>query len=291
MRKILNIVMIAVTACWLTSCRVFEVEDELYDIDKEQAMVTMQLHYVEYSEDMADELPTSYRISLYSHSRLHNTGIAFVSERDGEQFTTTLRRSTDTISYHGYMQPGYYRLLTYNRADGFSVDSTAAVVENEGGLIKALPEPLYLGTWAGELKSGEQYGMSVTVRQRTKRFAFRVEVPMDDTLTYVSSEGRLSNAFYRLDVSNDAIDAAALGTVALDMRAEELDGARGVVLVGEANLLWPGDEEYARLGVTQSLTVDVRLAGPSGEQVRRVVIDEATMSSHTRLLTETQGQP
>ena len=291
MRKILNIVMIAVTACWLTSCRVFEVEDDLYDIDKEQAMVTMQLHYVEYSEDMADELPTSYRISLYSHSRLHNSGIAFVSERDGEQFTTTLRRSTDTISYHGYMQPGYYRLLTYNRAEGFSVDSTAAVVENEGGLIKALPEPLYLGTWAGELKSGEQYGMSVTVRQRTKRFAFRVEVPMDDTLTYVSSEGRLSNAFYRLDISKDAIDAAALGTVALDMRAEELDGARGVVLVGEANLLWPGDEEYARMGVTQSLTVDVRLAGPSGEQVRRVVIDEATMSSHTRLLTETQGQP
>lgn len=291
MRKILNIVMMVVTACWLTSCRVFDVEDDLYDIDKEQAMVTMQLHYVEYSEDMADELPTSYRISLYSHSRLHNTGIAFVSERDGEQFTTTLRRSTDTISYHGYMQPGYYRLLTYNRAEGFSVDSTAAVVENEGGLIKALPEPLYLGTWAGELKSGEQYGMSVTVRQRTKRFAFRVEVPMDDTLTYVSSEGRLSNAFYRLDISKDAIDAAALGTVALDMRAEELDGARGVVLVGEVNLLWPGDEEYARMGVTQSLTVDVRLAGPSGEQVRRVVIDEATMSSHTRLLTETLGQP
>ena len=291
MRKILNIVMMVVTACWLTSCRVFDVEDDLYDIDKEQAMVTMQLHYVEYSEDMADELPTSYRISLYSHSRLHNTGIAFVSERDGEQFTTTLRRSTDTISYHGYMQPGYYRLLTYNRAEGFSVDSTAAVVENEGGLIKALPEPLYLGTWAGELKSGEQYGMSVTVRQRTKRFAFRVEVPLDDTLTYVSSEGRLSNAFYRLDVSKDAIDAAALGTVALDMRAEELDGARGVVLVGEVNLLWPGDEEYARMGVTQSLTVDVQLAGPSGEQVRRVVIDEATMSSHTRLLTETQGQP
>ena len=71
----------------------------------------------------------------YSYSKLSNTGFAFVSEMDGERFTTTLDRSTDTISYHGYVQPGYYRLLTFNRAEGFSVDSTAAVVENVGGRV------------------------------------------------------------------------------------------------------------------------------------------------------------
>ena len=249
MSRILNIVMMTVTACWMSSCRVFEVEDDLYDISKEQASVTMQLCYVEHSEDMADELPSSYRIRLYNHCKLPNTGFAFVSERDGERFTTTLRRSMDTISYQGYMQPGYYRLLTYNLAEGISVDSTAAVVENEGGLIKAMPDPLFLGTWAGELKGGEQYSTRVTVRQRTKRFAFRVEVPLDDTLTYVSNTARLNNVFYRLDA-----------------------------LFGEANLLWPGDEEFASLGVKQSLTVDVRLAGPGGDEERRLVIDEATVT-------------
>lgn len=278
MSRILNIVMMTVTACWMTSCRVFEVEDDLYDISKEQASVTMQLCYVEHSEDMADELPSSYRIRLYNHSKLPNTGFAFVSEIDGERFTTTLRRSTDTISYQGYMQPGYYRLLTYNQAEGISVDSTAAVVENEGGLIKAMPGPLFLGTWAGELKGGEQYSTRVTVRQRTKRFAFRVEVPLDDTLTYVSNTARLNNVFYRLDVAKDAVDATALGMASVEMRAEALEGSRGVVLFGEANLLWPGDEEFASLGVKQSLTVDVRLAGPSGEQERRLVIDEATVT-------------
>ena len=268
----------AVTACWITSCRVFEVDDDLYDISEEQALITMQLCYVEHSEDMADELPSSYRIRLYSYSKLSNTGFAFVSEMDGERFTTTLDRSTDTISYHGYMQPGYYRLLTFNRAEGFSVDSTAAVVENVGGLIKAMPEPLFLGTWAGELKGGEQYSTSVTVRQRTKRFVFRVEVPLDETLTYVSNTANLNNAFYRLDVSEDAIDATSLGTVPLEMRAEALNSALGVALVGEANLLWPSDEEYARMGVKQSLTVDVRLAGPGGDEERQIVIDEATGS-------------
>ena len=291
MRRILNIVLMAVTACWMTSCRVFEVEDDLYDINKEQATMTMQLCYVEHTEDMSDELPLSYRIRLYNRSQLPNQGFAFISEKDGERFTTTLNRSTDTISYNGYMQPGYYRLLTYNRADGFSVDSTAAVVENEDGLIRALPEPLFLGTWAGELQCGEQYSTSVTVRQRTKRFSFRVEIPLDDTLVYVSNTARLSNAFYRLDVAKDAVDASALGTVLLEMWAEMPEGVRGVMLVGNANLLWPGDEEFARLGVKQSLTVDVRLAGPSGEVVRRVVIDEATMGSHTRLQTGTLGQP
>lgn len=278
MSRILNIVMMTVTACWMTSCRVFEVEDDLYDISKEQASVTMQLCYVEHSEDMADELPSSYRIRLYNHSKLPNTGFAFVSERDGERFTTTLRRSTDTISYQGYMQPGYYRLLTYNQAEGISVDSAAAVVENEGGLIKAMPDPLFLGTWAGELKGGEQYSTRVTVRQRTKRFAFRVEVPLDDTLTYVSNTARLNNVFYRLDVAKDAVDATALGMASVEMRAEALEGSSGVALFGEANLLWPGDEEFAILGVKQSLTVDVRLAGPSGEQERRLVIDEATVT-------------
>ena len=278
MSRILNIVMMAVTACWMTSCRVFEVDDDLYDISKEQASVTMQLCYVEHSEDMADELPSSYRIRLYNHSKLPNTGFAFVSERDGERFTTTLRRSTDTISYQGYMQPGYYRLLTYNLAEGISLDSTAAVVENEGGLIKAMPDPLFLGTWAGELKGGEQYSTRVTVRQRTKRFAFRVEVPLDDTLTYVSNTARLNNVFYRLDVAKDAVDATALGMASVEMRAEVLEGSRGVVLFGEANLLWPGDEEFASLGVKQSLTVDVRLAGPSGDVERRLVIDEATVT-------------
>ena len=195
MSRILNIVMMTVTACWMSSCRVFEVEDDLYDISKEQASVTMRLCYVEHSEDMSDELPSSYRIRLYNHSKLPNTGFAFVSERDGERFTTTLPRSMDTISYQGYMQPGYYRLLTYNLAEGISVDSAAAVVEKEGGLIKAMPDPLFLGTWAGELKGGEQYSTSVTVRQRTKRFAFRVEVPLDDTLTYVSNTARLNNVF------------------------------------------------------------------------------------------------
>lgn len=278
MSRILNIVMMAVTACWMTSCRVFEVDDDLYDISKEQASVTMRLCYVEHTEDMADELPSSYRIRLYNRSKLPNSGFAFLSERDGERFTTTLRRSMDTISYQGYMQPGYYRLLTYNLAEGISVDSTAAVVENEDGLIKAIPEPLFLGTWAGELKGGEQYSTSVTVRQRTKRFAFRVEVPLDDTLTYVSNTARLNNVFYRLDVAKDAVDATALGMVSVEMRAEALEGASGVVLFCEANLLWPGDEEFASLGVKQSLTVDVRLAGPSGEQEQRLVIDEATVT-------------
>lgn len=279
MKRFLSIVMMALTACWMTSCRVFEVEDDLYDISKEQATMTMQLRYVEHSEDMADELPSSYKIQLYRNSKLLNSGFAFVSERDGERFMTTLDRSTDTIGYHGYMQPGYYRLLTFNQAEGFRVDSTAAVVEHEDGIIKAMPESLFLGTWAGELKGGEQYSTSVTVRQRTKRFAFRVEVPFDETMTYVSSEGRLSNAFYRLDVAKDAIDATALGTIPLEMRAEMLEGAHGVVLVGEANLLWPGDDEFARIGVKQSLTVDVRLAGSGGDEERRIVIDEATGSS------------
>ena len=279
MKRFLSIVMMALTACWMTSCRVFEVEDELYDISKEQATMTMQLRYVEHSEDMADELPSSYKIQFYRNSKLLNSGFAFVSERDGERFMTTLDRSTDTIGYHGYMQPGYYRLLTFNQAEGFRVDSTAAVVEHEDGIIKAMPESLFLGTWAGELKGGEQYSTSVTVRQSTKRFAFRVEVPFDETMTYVSSEGRLSNAFYRLDVAKDAIDATALGTIPLEMRVEMLEGAHGVVLVGEANLLWPGDDEFARMGVKQSLTVDVRLVGPGGDEERRIVIDEATWSS------------
>ena len=279
MRRILLGMMMAVMACWMTGCRVFEVEDDLYDIDKEQATVSLQLCYVEHSQDVTDQLPSSYRIRLYSDSKWRNTGLAFVSERDGERFTTTLRRSTDTISYHGYLQPGYYRLLSYNQAEGFTVDTTAAVVDNNGGLIKALPEPLFLGTWAGSLKGGEQYTTSVTVRQRTKRFAFRVEVPLDDTLTYVSSTGYLSNAFYRLDIAQDAVDATALGTVALEMRAEPLSGARGVVLVGEANLLWPSEEEYAHMGVSQTLTVDVGLEAPCGAVERRIVIDEATRSS------------
>ena len=275
MRRILNIVMMTVTACWMTSCRVFDVQDDLYDIDKEQATVALQLRYVERSEGMT-ELPTSYRIQMYSDSKWPNSGFAFESEKDGARFTTMMRRPTDTLSYHGYMQPGYYRHLTYNQAEGFSVDSTAAVVKNAGGVIKAMPETLFLGTWAEELKGGEQYGASVTVRQRTKRFAFRVEVPLDDTLMYVSNTARLSNAFYRLNVSEDAIDATALGTVLLEMRAEALNEAHGVALVGEANLLWPSDEEYARMGVKQTLTVDVRLAGPGGELERRIVIEEAT---------------
>ena len=279
MRRILLGMMMAVMACWMTGCRVFEVEDDLYDIDKEQATVSLQLCYVEHTQDVTDQLPSSYRIRLYSDSKWRNTGLAFVSERDGEQYTTTLRRSTDTISYHGYLQPGYYRLLSYNQAEGFTVDTTAVVVDNNGGLIKAMPEPLFLGTWAGSLRGGEQYSTSVTVRQRTKRFAFRVEVPLDDTLTYVSSIGHLSNAFYRLDIAQDAVDATALGTVALEMRVEPLSGAHGVMLVGEANLLWPSEEEYARIGVMQTLTVDVGLEAPCGAVERRIVIDEATRSS------------
>ena len=275
MRRILNIVMMAVTALWMTGCRVFDVEDDLYDISKEQALVTMQLRYVEQSEDMA-ELPAAYSIRMYSHSELPTARFAFVSDKNGAQFTTTLPHSTDTLIFHGYVQPGYYRLLTYNQAEGFSVDSTAVEVENAGGMIKAMPGTLFLGTWAEELKGGEQYGASVTVRQRTKRFAFRVEVPLDDTLMYVSNTARLSNAFYRLNVSEDAIDATALGTVVLEMRAEALNGAHGVTLVGEANLLWPSDEEYARMGVKQTLTVDVRLAGPGGELERQIEIEEAT---------------
>ena len=51
MRRILNIVLMTVTACWMTSCRVFDVEDDLYDIDKEQAKVALQLRYLERSED------------------------------------------------------------------------------------------------------------------------------------------------------------------------------------------------------------------------------------------------
>ena len=58
--------------------------------------------------------------------------------------------------------------------------------------------------------------------------------------------------------------------------------ADGKVLIGSGQhvdgLLWPGDDEYARMGVKQSLTVDVRLAGPSGDEERRIVIDEATGS-------------
>ena len=290
MRRILNIVLMMVTACWMTGCRVFDVEDDLYDIDKEQATVAMQIRYVERLGDMT-ELPLSYRIRMYSDSKWPNTGFAFVSDNDGSRFTTTMRRSTDTLSYHGYMQPGYYRLLTYNEAEGFSVDTTAAVVDNDGGLIKAMPEALFLGTWAGELKGGEHYNESVTVRQRTKSFTFRVEVPLDDTLTYVSSVGHLSNVFYRLDVAKDALDASALGTVTLEMRAETMVGARGVVLVGEANLLWPTDEEYARVGVKQRLTVDVSLMGPIGAVERWLVFEEATGGSHTQLLTGTLEQP
>ena len=291
MRRILNILMMALTACWITSCRVFEVDDDLYDINKEQASVTMRLFYVEHTEDMADELPSSYRIRLYNRSKLPNSGFAFLSERDGERFTTSMQRSTDTLCYYGYMQPGYYRLLTYNQAEGFSVDSTAAVVENEDGLFKAMPESLFLGTWAGELKGGEQSNTSVTVRQRTKWFTFRVEVQLDDTLSYVSNTARLNNVFYRLDVSADAIDATALGTVPLERRVEALDGSRGVALFGEANLLWPGNEEGARLGVKQSLTVDVRLAGPSGEVERQLVFVDATVSGQGRTLMGTLGQP
>ena len=103
MRRILNIVLMTVTACWMTSCRVFDVQDDLYDIDKEQATVALQLRYVERSEGMT-ELPTSYRIQLYSDSKWPNTGFAFESEKDGARFTTIMRRPTDTLSYHGYMQ-------------------------------------------------------------------------------------------------------------------------------------------------------------------------------------------
>ena len=109
MRRILNIVLMMVTACWMTGCRVFDVEDDLYDIDKEQATVALQIRYVERLGDMT-ELPLSYRIRMYSDSKWPNTGFAFVSDNDGSRFTTTMRHSTDTLSYHGYMQPGYYRL-------------------------------------------------------------------------------------------------------------------------------------------------------------------------------------
>ena len=92
MRRILNFVLMTVTACWMTSCRVFDVEDDLYDIDKEQAKVALQLRYVERSEDMT-ELPTSYRIQMYSDSKWPNSGFAFESEKDGARFTTMMRYS------------------------------------------------------------------------------------------------------------------------------------------------------------------------------------------------------
>ena len=67
MKRTCMVLMLATMALWLTGCRIFEVEDDLYDIDKEQATVSLQLLYVEHSTDRAaiqDLRETTFSISL-----------------------------------------------------------------------------------------------------------------------------------------------------------------------------------------------------------------------------------
>ena len=52
MRRILNIVMMAVTTLFITCCRVFDVEDDLYDIAKEQELVNAQVELVRAQNDL-----------------------------------------------------------------------------------------------------------------------------------------------------------------------------------------------------------------------------------------------
>ena len=287
MKRFWTVLMLAAMAVWMTSCRIFDVEDDLYDIDKEQATVALQLFYVEHSTDRADVLPSSYRISLYSDSELPNPSVQFVSTRDGKSFTNTLNRSVDTLSYNGYLQPGNYKLLTYNSARGFKVDATSAEVEMHGASILAMPESLYLGTWSEQLTGGEQYSKDVLVRQRTRRLTFRVELEMSDMLTFVSSTGSLSNVCYRLDIAKDSIDPTCLATLPLDWQVEKItegDGTKRIELVCEANVLSPSAAEFAAMGVVQTLTMEVRLASSAGEKTVELsfehALDEAYRSSY-----------
>ncbi len=269
MKRTWMVLMLATMALWLTGCRIFDVEDDLYDIDKEQATVSLQLLYVEHSTDRADVLPSSYGIRFYSDSELPNPSVQFVSARDGKSFTNTLNRSVDTLSYNGYLQPGSYRLLTYNNARGFQVDATSAEVERHGTSILAMPESLYLGSWSEQLTGGEQCSMDVHVRQRTRRLTFRVELEMSDMLTFVSSTGSLSNVCYRLDIAKDSIDRTCLATMPLAWQVGKVvagNGTKTVELVCEANVLSPSAAEFAAMGVGQTLTMEIRLAGPSGEK-------------------------
>lgn len=278
MKRTWMVLMLATMALWLTGCRIFDVEDDLYDIDKEQATVSLQLLYVEHSTDREDVLPSSYGIRFYSDSELPNPSVQFVSARDGKSFTNTLNRSVDTLSYNGYLQPGSYKLLTYNNARGFKVDATSAEVERHGTSILAMPESLYLGSWSEKLTGGEQYSADVHVRQRTRRLTFRVELEMSDMQTFVSSTGSLSNVCYRLDIAKDSIDPTCLATMPLAWQVGTVvagDGTKTVELVCEANVLSPSAAEFAAMGVGQTLTMEIRLAGPSGEKTVEYSLEHA----------------
>lgn len=269
MKRFWMVLILTGLALWMTSCRIFDVEDDLYDIDKEQASVSLRLFYVEHSTDRVDMLPSTYGIRFSGDSELPNSSFQFVSVTDGKSFTNTLNRSIDTLCYDGYLQPGNYKLLTYNNARGFKVDATSAEVERQGTSILAMPESLYLGTWSEQLTGGEKYSKDVHVRQRTRHLTFRVELEMSDMLTYVSSSGSLSNVCCRLDIAKDSIDPTSLATLPLAWQVgtvTEGDGTKTVELVGEVNVLSPSAAEFAAMGVGQTLTMEVRLAGPSGEK-------------------------
>ena len=266
MKSLRAILLFLLVTMGFTGCRIFEVEDDLYDISREQANVWLQLFYVEHSADVAQQLPASYRIRTVRHTQQHSTAPTFVSARDGEQFTTTLPRTTDTLYYSGYMQPGDYRLLTYNEATGFEIDTEAAAVLTAGTSVIANPEPLFLGTWSGTLAAGETFSTGVYVRQRTRRVTFRLEASLSDTLSYVTCAATLSGVCYRLDFATDAIDPACQTTLPLSFSSvvtPEGDKTR-VTLTSTVNLLSPSAYEYATMGLSHRLDVQLQALGPSG---------------------------
>jgi len=266
------------------SCRVFEVEDDLYDIRKEQASAWVQLFYTQYSEDRANDLPAFYLIDIVSETEFPNIPIVFTSSTDGAQLTDSVFRSLDELYFSGYLQPGYHRFMTYNEPEGFEIDSLAAVVKTNGNSIERNPGPLFLGSLQKQTFAGEPISEGIYVRQRTRQFVFRFLLDMPDSLSYISSDVTLSNVYTRIDMLTDAIDPQSQVTLPLQMKEGSYseEGKTYVSLEDRINVLSPSAYEYYQIGSSNVLTVNIRYASPSGKKTMEFKFDNALEDAYSQ---------
>lgn len=265
-------------------CRVFEVEDDLYDIKKEQSRVWLQFFYTQYSEDRANDLPSLYLIDIVSETEYPNIPIVFTSSTDGAQITDSVHRSLDELYFSGYLQPGYHRFMSYNEAKGFEIDSLAAVVKANGNSIERNPGPLYLGSLQKQTFAGEPISEGIYVRQRTRQFVFRFLLDLPDSLSYISSDVTLSNVYYRIDMLTDAIDPECQVTLPLHLSKGSYseDGKTYLSLEDRINVLSPSAYEYNQMGTSNTLTVNIRYAAPSGNKTKTFTFDKALDAAYSQ---------
>ncbi len=286
MNRLVSLIGLISLLSMLSGCSIFEVMDDLYDIDVEQGRLSLRVCYSECSDDVSTSLPTSYRLRVVSETEYKNGTITFTSLKDSAKFTNKMNRSIDTLSFEGHVQPGTYRFYSYNESSDYDVSNSAIKVKTTGESIVSNPKPLFLGFWQHEISKGEQVNAEVVVRQRTRSLHFRFLLNMADTLNYISSEVVLSNVCYQINLLSGSVDTYHRVDLPLHMTSGTyIEGDKTYLCIEDhVNIMSPSAEEYSTLGLDNTLTVVVKYATPSEQKQAAFsferVLDDAYSQSY-----------